>query len=49
MLSKALFKNFATNIQSKNKLLVFSSRHFAELVNWETEQPPKKGSWPDGI
>ena len=42
-------KSFASALKLKGsqRLLVFSSRHFAELVNWETEQPPKEGSWPD--
>ena len=36
MLSKVLFKNI-TKMSGQNKLLVFSSRHFSELLNWETD------------
>lgn len=48
MLSKGVFKTFATKMSSQNKILVFGTRRFGELVNWETDQPPKKGSWADG-
>lgn len=49
MLSKTLFKSMTSKMSASNKIIVFGTRRFAELTNWNTDQPPKVGSWDTGI